>query len=113
MTRTYAGIRRSDGTTLVTVNGRPLDPRRVLRSNGVTTFDWGYRGRGGPAQLALAILADLFGDDERARRHYDRLMRRVISRLPADWVLTGAEVESACPEGGPVPALTDAALLVL
>lgn len=102
MTHTYAGIRRSDGTTLVTVNGRPLDPRRVFRNNGATTFDWGYGGRGGPTQLALAILADLFGDIERARRHYDRFLRRVIRRLPADWVLTGAEIESACPEAGAV-----------
>ncbi len=114
MTHTYSGTRRSDGTTLVSVNGRTLDPRPGFRSAGVATFDWGYSGRGGPAQLALAILADLFGDDDRARRHYDKFMRRVIRRLPAaGWVLTAEQIESACPEGGALPELADAELLVL
>ena len=114
MTHTYSGTRRSDGTTLVSVNGRTLDPRPGFRSEGVTTFDWGYDGHGGPAQLALAILANHFADDERARRHYEQFKRRVIRRLPAaGWVLTGAQIESACPEGGALPELADAELLVL
>jgi len=114
MTHTYSGTRRSDGTTLVSVNGRTLDPRPDFRSQQVTTFDWGYAGRGGPAQLALAILADHFDDDERARRHYDKFMRRVIGRLPEKtWVLTGAEIESAYPEGGVLTGLSEDGLLVL
>lgn len=113
MTHTYSGTRRRDGTTLVSVNGRTLDPRADFRSQQVTTFDWGYDGRGGPAQLALAILADHFDDDERARRHYDTFMRRVIGRLPREgWVLTGAEIEAACPEGGPLTMVADTDLLV-
>jgi hypothetical protein len=79
------------------VNGRTLDPRPGFRSEGATTFDWGYEGRGGPSQLALAILADHFGDDERARRHYDQFMQLVIRHLPAArWVLTAEQVEFAC-----------------
>lgn len=101
MTRVYSGTRRRDGTTLVSVNGRPLDPRPNFRSQSVTTFDWGYEGRGGPAQLALAILADHFGEDEKARRHYEDFMRRVIRGLPKEgWILTGAAVSSLCGEGG-------------
>jgi hypothetical protein len=111
--RTYSGTRRSDGTTLVSVDGRPLDPRPGFRSEGVTTFDWGYEGRGGPSQLALAILADHFGDDERARRHYDPFMQRVIRHLPtAGWVLTGEQVESACQEEGAPAKRADAEPLV-
>jgi hypothetical protein len=114
MTHTYSGTRRSDGTTLVSVNGRVLDPRPGFRSDGVATFDWGYDGRGGPAQLALAILTDHFADDERARRHYERFMRRVIRRLPpAGWILTGEQIESACPEAGSLPELAVADPMVL
>ena len=114
MTHTYSGTRRSDGTTMVSVNGWVLDPRPGFRSEGVETFDWGYEGRGGPAQLALAILAHHFGDDERARRHYEQFMRRVIRLLPAaGWVLTGDQIEAACPEGGALPELADGGLLVL
>ena len=94
MVRVYSGKRRRDGTTLVNVDGRPLDPRPDIRSQSATTFDWGYEGRGGPAQLALAILTDHFGDDGRARRHYDDFTRRVIRVLPEEsWVLNSAAID--------------------
>lgn len=100
-TRVYSGSRQRDGTTSVSVDGQPLDPRPHFRSQSVTTFDWGYEGRGGPAQLALAILADHFADDERARSHYEGFTRRVIRDLPKEgWILTGAEIDADCPVGG-------------
>lgn len=103
MTRVYSGHRQPDGTTAVTVNGRPLDPRPSLRSQSATAFDWGYDGRGAPAQLALAILADNFGDDEWARRHYEDFTRWVIRGLPRKrWSLTSAEISAICPEGAAV-----------
>ena len=99
-TRIYAGTRGVDGTTLVSVNGRPLDARTALRKESTTTFDWGYEGRGGPAQLALAILADHFADDEKARRHYQDFTRRVIRGLKDAWILTATEIGAFYPEGG-------------
>jgi uncharacterized protein DUF6166 len=102
MARVYSGNRQRDGTTSVSVDGQPLDPRRGFRSPSVMVFDWGYEGRGGPAQLALAILADHFGDDERARRHYQDFTRRVIRELPREsWVMTDAEISAVYPEGSP------------
>ena len=99
LARVYSGSRQHDGTTLVRVNGRPLDPRPNIRSQSVTTFDWGYEGRGGPAQLALAILADHFADDEEVRRHYEDFTRRVIRGLPKEsWILTGAQINAVYPE---------------
>ncbi|HTW51640.1 MAG TPA: DUF6166 domain-containing protein, partial [Stellaceae bacterium] len=44
---------------------RFLDPRLDLCNHSPTGFEWGYPGSG-PAQLALAILADFLGDDARA-----------------------------------------------
>lgn len=100
MTKTYSGRRGLDGTTYVNVNGRPLDPRTHLRRDSATTFDWGYMGRGGPAQLALAILADHFDDDHTARRYYEHFLRSVIRGFPSEnWLLTGADIDAVVPQG--------------
>jgi hypothetical protein len=99
--RTYSGTRQSDGTTFVSVDGRPLEARADLRHESATTFDWGYQGRGAPAQLALAILADHLGDDGRAVRYYEHFLRCVIRALPsASWILTGAEIDGILPGAG-------------
>jgi hypothetical protein len=71
----YRGRRTAEGC-VVTVrrNGeppQPLDPRLDLCNHSPTGFEWGYGGSG-PAQLALAILADVLGDDDRALAlHHD------------------------------------------
>jgi len=96
----YSGTRDSKGATFVSVNGRPLGTRTDFRKESSTTFDWGYDGRGGPAQLALAILADHFADDARARRYYEHFLRCVIRGLGGDsWTLTGLEIDAVLPEG--------------
>ena len=101
MTSTYSGTRQSNGTTSVSVNGRPLDTRAQVRKDSSTAFDWGYEGRGGPAQLALAILADHFADDGRARRYYEHFLRSVIRGLPSEsWTLTGRDIDALLPAGG-------------
>ncbi len=71
----------------------PLDPRLDLRSHSPTGFQWGYGGSG-PAQLALAILADHLGDDEQARELYQDFKLQVIARLPQEqgWVLTPEQI---------------------
>lgn len=95
-TSIYSGRRASNGRTFVSVDGRPLATRSECRKDSTTTFDWGYPGRGAPAQLAWAILADHLGDDQKARSHYARLVRRVIGGLPkGSWVLTGPEIDAA------------------
>lgn len=62
--RTYAG-RRTDSGCAVTVNGEPLPPRLDLFNHSPAGFEWGYGGSG-PAQLALAILADALANDPEA-----------------------------------------------
>jgi hypothetical protein len=111
VTRVYTGTRRYDGSTLVSVNGRTLEPRPAFRSQAATPFDWGYEGNGGPAQLALSILADHFADDERARGHYQAFTRRVIRVLPGTWSLTGAQIDALCPRGEAIHIELDRALL--
>jgi hypothetical protein len=58
---------------------RPLSPRFDLARHSPGGFAWGYNGSG-PAQLALAVLADAIGA-ERALRLAPRFADRRIARL--------------------------------
>jgi hypothetical protein len=72
----------------VTVDGVPLHPRLDLWNHSPSGFEWGYSGSG-PAQLALAILADCLGDEEEALEWYQDFKSAVIAGLPyAGWTLT-------------------------
>jgi hypothetical protein len=54
-------VTRSEMGVIATVDGRPLPPRTDLCNHSSTGFEFGYAGSG-PAQLALAILADCIGE---------------------------------------------------
>lgn len=89
--RTPAGVEvrveNDDGLHL-----RMLDPRFDLRNHSPTGFEYGYCGSG-PAQLALAMLADALGDDEQAMNWYQEFKRVVIASLnDPEWTLTEEQV---------------------
>jgi hypothetical protein len=89
----YEGYRQGYAV-IVTVNGNPLNPRLDLYNHSPTGFEWGYCGSG-PAQLALAILADHLGDDEDALNLYQRFKWAVIVELPGrGWRLTSLEIDA-------------------
>ncbi len=96
--KTYTGSRTENGCAVIVTDGdscRGLDPRFDLRNHSPTGFEWGYNGSG-PAQLALALAADVLGDDEAAFDVYQRLKFRVVGRLADDdWTLTEAELAEA------------------
>ena len=85
-------IRTSD-RFVVTVNGERLDPRLDLVNHSPDGFAWGYGGSG-PAQLAFAILCDLYGEDM-ARNFYQDFKWKVVNNLPQDWRLTEASIFAA------------------
>jgi hypothetical protein len=89
----YEGARSLDGA-IVTVDGKSLNPRFDLRALSKAGFEWTYEGAG-PAQLALALLADHLGDDEAALRHYERFMREVVAQLDNAWRLTSSDIDAA------------------
>jgi hypothetical protein len=91
--KTYEGWRDLSGAN-VTVDGRPLAPRFDLKTLSKTGFEWTYEGAG-PAQLALALLADHLGDDAAALKHYERFMREVVADLDNSWRLTAADIDAA------------------
>jgi len=93
--KTYEGTRDGRRELLVTVNGTPLNPRLDLLNHSPTGFEWGYGGSG-PAQLALALLADALGDDEAAIRLHHEFKWKVVATLPRDgWTLTSDQIHSA------------------
>jgi hypothetical protein len=89
----YRGGRSLDGA-VVTVDGKPLAPRHDLRRLSGTGFEWTYEGAG-PAQLALALLADHLGDDARALALYEPFMRAVVAELDNSWELSAADIDAA------------------
>lgn len=84
--RVYS-IQRTAQGVVCTVNegtalSRPLPLRLDLWNHSPTGFEFGYGGSG-PAQLALAILADCCGD-ELAIAFHQPFKWAVIARLPAE-----------------------------
>jgi hypothetical protein len=75
---------------------RALPPRNDLWEHSPDGYECGYNGSG-PAQLALAILADHLGDDERAVRLHQKYKARVVAALPrhGGWELSRAMVQDA------------------
>ena len=90
--RTYRGQRSEFGCE-VTVDGRPLRLRSDLTGASTTTFEWGQNGN---RQLALALLSDLLGDDEKAKRLCGVFEREVVGRLPHEsWTMSDSALVAA------------------
>ncbi len=91
--KVYEGERSLAGA-LVTVDGAPLPPRLDLRRFNRTGFDWTYVGAA-PRQLALALLADHLGDDQKALALCDGFMETVVAHLDNAWRLTSDDIAEA------------------
>ena len=101
-TRIYRGSRDNLGACIVTVHEcgvtRVLDARYELRRHSPDGFNWGYCGSG-PAQLALALLANATGDDITAQVWYQVFKARFVSRFRSDvWDLSAVDVLAALAE---------------
>ena len=91
--KTYEGKRTIDGL-VVTVDGQPLDEHYAVKRFTKYGFEWTYEGAG-PAQLALALLADHLADDKKALALYEPFMRRVVAELDNSWELASADIDAA------------------
>jgi Family of unknown function (DUF6166) len=96
--KTYRGWRRADGTVFVKIADKGellrLKLRLDLCNHSPTGFEWGYTGSG-PAQLALAMLADALRHDPSAIGLHQPFKFKVIAALPRDepWHMTVDEVQ--------------------
>ena len=98
--KSYIGTpRRESGSRqcLVTVcdgqKCQPLPWRLDLVNHSPTGFGWGYGGSG-PAQLALALLADALGSDDRAIRLHHDFEFKVVAAWPEGerWWITAEQI---------------------
>jgi hypothetical protein len=90
----YEG-RRLNGKLLVTIDGKALNPRFDLWNHSPTGFEWGYGGSG-PAQLALALLADCLEDDKKALNFHQAFKWIIVAELPQNgWILTEDQIHQA------------------
>ena len=98
----YQATRTPDGCA-VTVDGVALAQRSDLRQYSTSGFEWGYEGSG-PQQLALAILADHFGDDSRALAQHKVFMEVVVGVMRSDqWTLTSEQIDNSFSQVVQVP----------
>jgi len=88
----YEGRRTIDGL-VVTVDGKRLDEHYEVKRFTRFGFEWTYEGDS-PQQLALAILFDRLGNNERAIQLSQPFMQTVIANLDNDWKLTGEEIDA-------------------
>ena len=102
--RTYVGRRTPLGVAvevwstpvgdLRSMSCRLLPPRLDLWNHSPTGLEWGYLGSG-PAQLALAILADCAGDDIYAKGMHQRFKMDCVGSLPREgWILLEENIQS-------------------
>lgn len=89
----YRGDRTIDGC-LVTVDGDMLPDALDIKAISPDGFEWSYEGEG-PAQLALAILADHFGDPAQALAEHQAFMRNVVANFNNEWEMTSADIDRA------------------
>jgi Family of unknown function (DUF6166) len=91
----YVGIRTGNGCEVWVSRAdsvKRLNPRFDLRRHSPNGFEWGYGGSG-PAQLALALLADWSGNSRFALKHYQDLKFKLVAGLPRrEWELTGTQM---------------------
>jgi hypothetical protein len=91
--RRYSGERTIDGI-VVTVDGKPLDKRFDIRVFDEKGFEWSYEGSA-RRQLALAILADHYGDADMGSSKVEPFVTSVIANLDNDWELTSSDIDEA------------------
>jgi hypothetical protein len=92
----YTGRRGPQGCVVWVIDGngerKPLNPRRELRNHSPTGFEWGYGGSG-PAQLALAILAER-NDDAALNLYQDFKWACIAQICGANWSLSSEEIDN-------------------
>jgi len=98
--KTYIGTWTGSVNTVVVEergNESALNPQFKIRNHSPDGFNWGYGGSG-PAQLALAIMCDLYGDRlENHPVHYQNFKFAFVGKLPPEksWVKTETEIKAA------------------
>lgn len=86
------GLYEGSQINIVLKDGQPLsiEPSRKLATKS-TDFSWGFGGSG-PAQLALALLYDVTGDEGLSLDFYQDFKWTVVAGWGETWVITTEEI---------------------
>lgn len=91
--RIFQGDRTIDGS-VVTIDGVTLDAQLSLQTYTDRGFEWGYEGDG-PRQVALAILVEHLGDNDRAQTLCEDFMLRVVANFGNEWEMSSNDIDIA------------------
>lgn len=91
--KTFTGDRTISGVE-VRVDGQLLDEHLDVMQLCKDGFEWSYEGDA-PAQLALAILCEHFGDPAKAKAAYKGFMEGVVANFNNEWEMTSADIDRA------------------
>ena len=80
----YRVERLPNGEVSATVDGIDLPTCNEIVNHSPCGFEYGYFGSG-PAQLALAILVNHFGDQKKALDYYQDFKALLISKMLGDY----------------------------
>jgi hypothetical protein len=89
----YIGDRTIDGVK-VTVDGAALDPCTNVAEFTKNGFEWSYEGPE-PRQLALALLVDHLGDNNKAMASVEPFMRAVVANFGNEWEMNSSDLDQA------------------
>lgn len=96
--KVYIGYRRENCVTVTVESAggkRSLPPRHDIANHSPDGFEWGYGGSG-PAQLALALVANCCGDKAATPAVYQAVKWDIVAKLPHDgWTLTDKQIIEA------------------
>jgi hypothetical protein len=95
----YQGVRTPQGCVVTVTDGEKsyaLPLRHDLHNHSPSGFEWGYAGSG-PSQLALAMVADVTGDDKHALKCYQEFKDYIIAKIKTDtWKYNSIELREFC-----------------
>jgi len=94
--KSYRGKRIPGKCFVFKDDGQMLKLRLDVANHSPSGPEWGFEGSG-PAQLALAILMDYFGEEKRrfVVEVYQEFKRDIVANFPKDqWELTAHDIEA-------------------
>ena len=94
----YQGTRTPNGCVVTVTDGAtsyPLPLRQDLHDYSPDA-EWGYGGAG-PSQLALAIVADITGDDPYALKVHQEFKAYIVAKIKTEtWSYNSVELREFC-----------------
>lgn len=90
--KTYIGDRTGGNCSVLVKDGDKTYPLAHVELHSPTGLNWGYSGSG-PADTALSILADHFGERGKAETLHQDFKWAFVAGFKDHWELTSEQIE--------------------